>query len=210
MNAAAGCGAQTPTPDVVDVVLDLDAQPLFAGYEEALFAEVSRLLPWFARIEGAGIHPLRCTAGAGGELLVARRAKLVLRIPREKVCAASLLEGARLTVGASRLELGHGTFRRLAPSATLYSPRVVTPAPDEAGFLAAIESELTRLGVRGRLLCGRPSRVVRGGVAHAAWGLAVHDLQPAASLLLQRAGLGGLRELGCGIMIPHKTIQTSD
>jgi len=200
------CAGEAPVEDVVDIVLDLESEPLAAGFEAPLYEAVVRKLPWLEGLPGAGIHPLRCTAGAGGEWLVARRAKLMIRIPREKVCAASVLEGASLTVGSSRLRVGQGTFRRLAAAATLFSPRVVTGDEEEAGFLANARAELDRLGVRGRLICGRRSTVQ----GRAAWSLAVHDLASVDSLALQRRGVGELRHLGCGILLPHKTIQTPE
>lgn len=201
-----GACASPAGEDIVDIVLDLEAEPLAPGFEAPLYEAIARKLPWLEGLAGAGIHPLRCTAGAGGEWLVGRRAKLMIRIPREKVCAASVLEGARLTVGASRLRVGQGTFRRLAAAATLYSPRVVTGDEQEAAFLDSVSAELERLEVRGRLICGRRSTVGD----RAAWSLAVHDLASADSLALQRRGVGLLRHLGCGILLPHKTIQTPE
>lgn len=209
MNAPGACAASPPA-DVVDVILDLQVPALPQGFEEPLFREVARLLPWLPGLAGAGIHPLRGTPDGSGGLLVANRAKLVIRLPREKVCAASVLEGASLTVEGARLRLGQGTYRRLQAAATLHSARVVTGDADEAAFLARIEDEMAGLGVRGRLLCGRRTAFTAGGAPETAWSLAVHDLPAADSLVLQRSGLGRMRHLGCGILVPHKTIQTAD
>lgn len=205
-----GTCAATPPADVVDVILDLKVPSLPRGFEEPLFREVARLLPWLSGLAGAGIHPLRGTPEAGGGLLVAHRAKLVIRLPREKVCAASVLEGASLSVDGAQLRLGQGTYRRLQAAATLYSPRVVTGDAEESAFLARIEDEMASLGARGRLLCGRRTTFTAAGASEAAWSLAVHDLPAADSLALQRHGLGRMRHLGCGIFVPHKTIQTAD
>ncbi len=203
------CAAAAPV-DVVDVILDMKVPSLPRGFEEPLFREVARLLPWLPGLAGAGIHPMRGTPEAGGGLLFAHRAKLVIRLPREKVCAASVLEGASLSVEGAQLRLGQGTYRRLQAAATLYSPRVVTGDADESAFLARIEAEMAGLGARGRLLCGRRTTFAAAGAPEAAWSLAVHDLPAADSLTLQRHGLGRLRHLGCGIFVPHKTIQTAD
>lgn len=195
--------------DMVDVILDLEAERLPPGFELPLFREVARIVPWIADEPAAGIHPLRGNRAADGSLLVARRAKLVIRLPREKVCAASVLEQSALSVAGTPLRLGQGTYRRLQPAATLYSPRVVTGDDDEIAFTDRIAAEIEALGVRASLICGRRSSVARAGRDYAAWSLAVHHLAADASIALQRAGLGLLHDVGCGILVPHKTITTS-
>ncbi len=196
--------------DIVDVILDLEASCLPAGHEVALLQEVLRLAPWMAAEPRAGIHPLRGVRGADGSLLLSRRTKLVIRMPRDKLCAASNLEGASLDLAGTPIRIGHGTFRRLEPSATVYSPRVATGDEEESVFLVTLGRELDRLAVRGRLLCGRRTRIARDGRDFAAWGVAVHELSAEHSLVLQRQGLGLMRDLGCGILSPHKTIHTAD
>lgn len=206
----AACAADGPPVDVVDVVLDLEAPTLPAGFEPFLWQAIAKLVPWIAKEPLAGIHPVRGVRSADGSLLVSKRTKLVIRMPRSRICAASVLERAKLAVGGASLRLGQGTFRRLPPSATLYSPRVVTGDEDEAAFVASLGRELDRLPVRGRLLCGRRTSVTREGGDVAAWSVAVHELAAEDSLLLQRSGLGLLHGLGCGILVPHKTIHTAD
>ena len=195
---------------MVDVVLDLETPALPPGFELALFRALARLVPWIDEEPAAGIHPVRGTRAADGSLLVARRTKLVIRLPRDKVCAASVLEGATLDVNGVRLKLGQGTYRRLQPAQTLYSPRVVTGDKDEAAFVERLAAEVEETGVRARLMCGRRVGVTREGREFAAWSVAVHDLAAEASLVLQRTGLGTLHDIGCGILAPHKTITTAD
>lgn len=204
------CVADGHPVDVVDVVLDLEATSLPAGFEPALWQAIEKLLPWIAKEPLAGIHPVRGVRCADGSLLVSKRTKLVIRMPRSRICAASVLERAKLAIGGASVRLGQGTFRRLLPSATLYSPRVVTGDEEEAAFIASLARELDRLAVRGRLLCGRRTSLPREGGDVAAWSVAVHELAAEDSLVLQRNGLGLLHDLGCGILAPHKTIHTAD
>lgn len=217
MNAAtrddggrAACAGQGQPVEVVDVVLDLEAPTLPAGFEPALWQAIEKLVPWIAQEPLAGIHPVRGVRCADGSLLVSKRTKLVIRMPRSRICAASVLERAKLAVGGASVRLGQGTYRRLLPSATLYSPRVVTGDEDEAAFVASLDRELDRLAVRGRLLCGRRSVISGKERDFTAWSVAVHELAGEDSLLLQRNGLGLLHDLGCGILAPHKTIHTAD
>lgn len=207
---AAACAAGGAPVDMVDVILGLDAPALPEGFEPHLYQALARLVPWIAAEPCAGIHPLRGVRGPDGSLLLAKRTKLVVRMPRDKICAASVLEGTSLDVAGVRLRLGQGTYRRLAPASTLYAVRVVTGDGDEASFLARVGGEMEQLAVRGELLCGRRSDLTREGRQVAAWSLAVHELSGDDSLVLQRRGLGLMRDIGCGIFAPHKTIHTAD
>jgi CRISPR-associated protein Cas6 len=202
----AAAPAAAATPEMVDVAFDLSAPALPAGFEWPLYLAVSTLAPWIADSPQAGVHPLRGSRLADGGLLVARRAKLMVRMPRDRVCAASVLEGAALEVAGTTVRVGQGTFRKFRPAPTLYSPRVVMGAEQEDAFCARVESALERLAIRRAFLCGRRVEVIFDGRTHAAFSVAVHGLDEAQSLLLQAAGLGSGHPVGCGLFVPHKTI----
>lgn len=198
------------TVDVIDVVLDIAPCSLPRGYELPLYLELIRRAPWLADDPLVGVHPVRGPRTAEGGLLLGARGKLVIRCPRDKLCKASVLEGATLDVEGVAVRLGSGTFKRLQHAPTLYSPKVVTGHDEEAPFMAQLESEITALAVRASLIAGRRSHVDKDGRRYAAWSLAVHDLSKDASLALQAQGLGLLHEIGCGILHPAKTISLDD
>jgi CRISPR-associated protein Cas6 len=193
-------------PEMVDVAFGLRAPGLPVDHEWPLYREVARRVPWIRGFAGAGIHPLRGPRGPDGVLLLARRAKLMVRMPRERLCAATALEDAVLDVCGIEVRLGRGTMRALAPAPTLYSARVVTGDEDEAAFSAGIAHELAALGVARPFICGKRAlvRLDRGAVP--AFSVAVHGLADDASMLLQDRGLGEGRAVGCGLLVPHKTI----
>ena len=194
-------------PEMVDVAFGLTASVLPPDYEWPLFRAVVGVLPWIAEVEEAGIHPVRGTRVSDGGLLVGRRARLVVRMPRERVCAASAIEGVLLDLGGASARVGTGDFRRLEPSATVYSPRVVTGDEDEGAFSATIARELERLGITKPFVCGRRVHVRMPDGPVAAFSVAVHGLGDAASLSLQATGLGRARAIGCGLFVPHKVIE---
>jgi CRISPR-associated protein Cas6 len=194
-------------PDMVDVAFDLTAGTLPRHFEWPLYRALVRIAPWLENAPRAGIHPLHVCRTDDGSCLVPRRAKLVLRLPRDRLCAASALEGAALDLGAGVSgRLGKGVVRILEPAPTVYSSRVVTGDSDETAFSRHIAQELDALGIRCPLVCGKRSLVPIEGLDIAAFSVAVHGLGNAASLLLQSAGLGRARAIGCGLFIPHKTI----
>ena len=142
--------------------------------------------------------------------MITHRSRLVIRLPRDRVCSASALEREELRVGGVTLKVGEGSFRKHVGTPTLYSPRVTTGEADEVRFLAVLEEEIAALGVRGRLICGRRVEVQLEEGRAPAFPVAVHDLREPDSLLLQRAGLGRGQAVGCGLLVPHKTIVAAE
>jgi CRISPR-associated protein Cas6 len=197
-------------PDIVDVVLDIAATgSLPPGFEWPLYRGIVRLAPWIEDSPQAGILPLRGTRLEDGALLLARRAKLVVRMPRDRVCAASVLEGSVIELAGPRITLGHGTFRKLGSAPTLYSPRVALGEAEEQAFCRRLAGELKHLRIDRPFLCGRRVDVDLEERPQPAYGVAVHGLSDAESLLLQAAGLGRGHAVGCGLFVPHKSIGVS-
>lgn len=193
-------------PEMVDVAFAMSAPVLPLDHEWPLYREVARVVPWIRAFPGAGVHALRAARGPDGALLLARRAKLAVRMPRERVCAASALEEAVLDLGEVQVRLGRATLRTLAPAPTLYAARVVTGEEDEAAFSAGIAAELAALGVARSFICGRRALVRLEAGTAPAFSVAVHGLGEDASMRLQDRGLGVCRAIGCGLLVPHKTI----
>lgn len=190
--------------EMIDLVFDLGGGPLDAAYPFALWDELVRHVPQLAEEAEAGVLPLR-TAESGEQMLLPRRAKLVLRLPAALAEAAAMLAGRRLDLGGSALTLGAGKLREIQPYSTLHA-QLVSGADDEIEFMEGVAAELAALGVEGQLICGM--RRSRSGAQHAihGYGLVIHDLKPEASLRLQYSGLGAGRRFGCGIFIPYKVI----
>jgi CRISPR-associated protein Cas6 len=216
MNASAnslgpGCGPATALlTEMVDVAFGVQGDCLPRDFEWALFREVTRVLPWLAKTPRTGILPIKGPRTAEGGTMITHRSRIVIRLPRDRVCSASALERATLRVGGTTLTVGEGTFRKHLATPTLYSPRVTTGEDDEARFTALVEEEIAALGVSGRIICGRRVRVELEEGPATAFPVAVHDLRDVDSLLLQRAGLGRGQPVGCGLLVPHKTIVAAE
>lgn len=189
---------------MIDVVFDLGGTTLPADYPFALWAEIVRHVPQLAEEKFVGVLPLR-TAECNEGMLLPKRAKLVLRLPAALAGVASRLTGSALQIGSDQLQLGKSRIRPIQPYSTLHA-QLVTGASDELFFTDGINSQLSELGITGKLICGKrrtltgDQRVIHG------YSLVVHDLKPDASLQLQYAGLGEERRFGCGIFVPHKVI----
>jgi CRISPR-associated protein Cas6 len=195
---------------MVDIAFGITGRSLPRDFEWPLYREIARVIPWIAAVPWAGVLPVKGPRTADGGIMITHRTRLVVRLPRERLCSSSALEHATLRVGDAELAVGTGTFRKHLPAPTLYSPRVTAGEADEVRFVALLEEELAALDVRGRIICGRKVSVELEEGEAAAWPVAVHGLRDADSLRLQSAGLGRGQEVGCGLLYPHKTITAAE
>ena len=189
---------------MIDMVFELDGESLPASYPFALWNELVRHVPHLADDESVGIIPLR-TAESGENMLLPKRAKLVIRLPQALKESISGLPGSKLDISGSPLHLGAAHLRQIQPSPTLHA-QLVTGDDDEPSFLKKIQADLDAMGIKAKMICGRRRTLSDNNHTLSGYSLVIHDLAPEASLHLQSAGLGGERRFGCGIFMPHKVI----
>ncbi|MFO1314218.1 MAG: type I-MYXAN CRISPR-associated protein Cas6/Cmx6 [Burkholderiales bacterium] len=203
---AATAAALADAATAVDVAFDVAAVSVPAEHAWPLLQAVEGRLAWFAAEAGAGIHPLRTSPTSYGVALVAQRAKLVLRVPAERLADCLALAGAVLDVGGSRLAVGAGRPRALRPSGTLSAQRVASAAADVAGFETEVARWLAGLRIAGRYIAGRPRHGRADGREIAGFALSLHGLGGADSLRIQSEGMGADRRVGWGLFVPAKAI----
>jgi len=194
---------------MLDLVFEIAGSQLPRDYAQALWAALLDALPWLADEPAAGVHAVRGAATPAG-LLLSRRARLALRLPQRRREEAGGLTGQRLRVGESVLDVGGARERALEPFPTLSAAFVATGAVDELGHQEAVQSLLAGLELPLRFICGRMSSVRSGALTVSGASVVLHQLRPEQSLLVQRRGMGGMRHLGCGLFLPHKTISGID
>jgi CRISPR-associated protein Cas6 len=208
--------------DVVDVVFNIDCRELPVDHAHSLATAIRRAAPWISDEAGIGVHTVhvagsqngweRPAHGTGTRLLLSKRTKLTIRAPKHAVeRLAQDLAGAVLDVDGCRLAVREAHTRLLSKQGTLQARYVVAESIDETdeAFLGRMASELAELGIRvRRALCGRANLLMTPAGPIATRSLMLADLAPDESVLLQRRGLGPLRQMGCGIFIPHKGIDS--
>ncbi len=194
--------------EMTDVRFDLEGRFVPEGYAFPLWGEVTRILPELEDFELAGILPLKGAASGEG-MLLPRRAKLALRIPTSFVRNALELSGKTLDIEGNPLHVGTGNPREIEAHPTLRS-QFVASEKIETDFLKEVETQLEKLEVSCKWICGRRQTLKNGETVLSGYSLAVHDLKPPASIRLQQAGLGNYRRFGCGLFVPHKTIAGLD
>lgn len=190
----------------VDVTFALRGQTVPRDHRRALAAALERRLPWLADPDHAGVHRINAVAGSGSTALLSQRARLTLRVARERVDDLRCLHGASLELEGHALQLGpQGLVRELLPHGTLYAYLVVTDDDDELAFLASIGRELDASNLPCRPICGRRQVIDDGERALTGYSLMLDGLSPRDSLRVLESGLGQHRRLGCGLFVPHKS-----
>ena len=205
---------------VIDLSFELRGTSIPADHGYALYAALSRHLPWLHGNETAGIHPIHGQLIGGRQLALTRASRLVLRLPAGRLPEAIPLAGRGLDVDGATLTVGVPTVYPLHPVSSLVSRLVVIRGFTEAEpFLAALGRQLAERGVEGsaalvahirqgpleghtggrypfvrRTLRIRDREVV-------GFAVRVSDLGPEDSLDLQAVGLGGRRRFGCGVFV---------
>ncbi len=191
---------------MIDVAFALAGDVLPREHRRALADALAPRLPWLADTPGAGVHRINVSAGAGRQALLSRRSRLTLRVPRERGAALAVLSGAEFEIGGQRLRLdGPPLPRELLPHSTLYAHVVAAGSDDELDFLAAVDTELARIGVAGRRVCGRLQHLDDGAAVLPGYSLMLDGLSTEHALRLLESGLGPHRLWGCGLFVPHKS-----
>jgi CRISPR-associated protein Cas6 len=206
--------------DVVDVLFSLNCRSLPVDHAEPLARALLDVAPWLGEEPCCGIHSIhvagsqngwqRPDAEDGQPLILSRRTKLGIRVPKARVAELrAALEQRTFDVDGNSLQVETGKERPLSRETTIFSRHVCCRAGDsESDFLAWAAAALAELDITVRkALCGR-SVNLRAGLG---WlptrSLMLADLRPEESVRLQQHGLGPHRALGCGLFIPHKGIE---
>lgn len=213
-------GYQVPD-DIVDLTFGVHCKCLPLDHAHALSTALHQALPWLAGESAAGVHLIhgaesgngwyRPTDTADALLYLSRRTRMTLRVPKERIEAASELQGQTLDIAGHSLEVvGEPAVKKLSALSTLFARHVVMSEPDmdEAAFLEQLVAELRDLDIRvKKMLCGRAHDLrMPDGVIHTQ-SVMIADLDSEPAVRLQQKGIGPGRKMGCGLFLPHKGIK---
>ena len=205
---------------VVDLHFHLQGRTLPVDHAYALGQAILRQVPWLAEEPAAAIHNIHLAGSQNGwerpdpekgqELVLSRRTRLRIRIPRAKADALEqALAGRTLDVLGHPLRIGPAKAHPMSDRTTLFSRYLAGPADDdEERFLEWVAEGLAHLGIEARkALCGKRQELQTPEGPLVTRSLMLAELRPDAALKLQELGLGPHRLMGCGIFLPHKGIR---
>jgi CRISPR-associated protein Cas6 len=191
--------------EMIDAVYDVSGDTLPSHYAFPLWKELVRHSPTLESDISIGVIPLKTSPSDAG-LLLAKRAKLTIRMPATLASHASTLNGKQLNIDGVPLQLGSSKLKTIQSFTTLHSNLVVSNDESEEEFLVRITKQLNELGAVGDLLCGLHNTVSTHDRTIKGYSLVIHNMKAEPSLRLQYLGLGADRQFGCGIFVPYKTI----
>ncbi len=155
--------------DIVDVLFSIECKRLPVDHAYALSDALRGLLPWIADEDSrVAVHTVHVAGSQNGwerpehgsdqHLIVSKRTKLTIRVPKERMDELiDELRGQTLDVSGCGLTIREGKIRPLSKETTLFARYVVTlPDNSEDGFLTWAVRELKRRGIGVRkALCGK-------------------------------------------------------
>lgn len=209
--------------EVVDILFSIDCKRLPVDHAYSLAHAIQAAVPWIADEPLAGIHSIHVAGSQNGWerpehgtdswLMVSRRTKLTIRVPKARADALlTSLPGARIDLAGNTLTVGDGKPRPLSTETTIFARYVAVdtaPATElpESEFLEIAARALAEMDIRIRkALCGKSLPLLGpDGPIHTR-SLMLSGLTKDESIRLQQLGLGPHRLMGCGIFIPHKGI----
>ena len=202
--------------DVVDLTFKVRCRHLPADHAHALRTALEQVLPWLADEPLVGMHTLHGADSGNGwkrpegddaVIHLPKRARLGLRLPQHRIEEAMQLEGRTLDIGGYECVIQESKLRPLSTHATLFARHLAPANEDEATFLDNAARMLAELDIKPLKMMGGLARKIhtpQGNIATRS--LMIDGLKPPESVRVQQHGLGERRELGCGIFIPHKSI----
>lgn len=199
-----------PVTPVVDLCYPIiQGRLLEVDHGHDLYLALRAACAGLARIPGLGVHAVRGLPGdRKGELLLAGDAEVRLRIPAGSAPLLRELEGALLNVGGHGIQLGEPRSQGLEPVSALWA-RTVTihfQNPLRPAAQAQLERRFAQDFPWGSLRILRARSIRFEGRQLIGFEVAVRNLTPQASLLLQSQGFGGRRGLGCGLFVPFPAV----
>lgn len=187
-----------------DIAFEASGGRLPRDHSLALWIALERAEPRLAYAGTLAVLPIRAASAGEQGLVLARRSRLLMRLPEASVGLALGLCGRRLELAGACIELGRAKTRPLAPHPTLYAHRVAAENASEEAFVRQVADELGRMGIHSEFIVGKRSGARGPGGELTGFSLMLANLAPAQSLALQAAGLGAHRRLGFGIFVGHK------
>ena len=206
--------------DMADLSFKIGCKQIALDHAHALSQALHQALPWLADEERAGVHMIHGASSGngwqrpdevGGEdfIYLSNRARMTLRLPKERFEDVNALVGQTLDVGGNRVTVGDYQVRPFTSMGTLFSRYIILEDEEtEDQLVARLSRDMEAMGiVLRKALCGidHQFQLPQGSVR--TMSVMVADLAPDEAVILQTYGIGDGRKMGFGLFIPHKGIK---
>lgn len=203
--------------DVIDLAFSIDCTSIPVDHAHALSTAISEILPWFLDEPKSGLHIIYGGASINGwqrpesadeEILLSKRTKLRLRLPKARIEDAGELCGKTLDISGHKMEIGQTKSMLLVNSNTLYSRHIYSEIEeDEEQFTGRMIRELSNLGIKfTKILSGHDHALSGPDGQINTKSLLVSGLSVRDAIKLQISGVGPYRYMGIGLFVASKSI----
>ncbi len=187
-----------------------------------LSKQILGVLPWLIDEPQAAIRSIHSASSANGWIRpsldsdnliqLSQRTRLYLRLPVNRIDDALALTGKELSFAGCSILVGDAEQYRLLPSSTVFARSMdAHQVEDEQAFEEYVIGLLARIDIQpNKLLCGLAHEISCENQNIPARSVLLADLEPNESVRIQENGLGTNGLLGCGIFLPHKSLDAAN
>lgn len=201
--------------EMVDLSFSVDCKELPYDHAYELSSELIKLIPEIKNDKRNAIQTLHGPMSGNGwvradgeNIFLSKRAKLCLRVRKDDVEKIKEIEGKKIKLFGNDLNIGKSKMKSFLVVRDLFC-RFVSCNEDlpEDIFLEEVQTELRAYKVNiNKALCGQSKRINFGDKTLYTRSLMIADLSKEEAVTLQEEGVGKHRLFGCGIFLPHKSI----
>jgi CRISPR-associated protein Cas6 len=203
--------------DVVDLAFSIDCTCLPVDHAYALSSAILEILPWLAEEPEAGLHLIYGGPSINGwqapespdeSILLSKRTKLRIRLPKNRIGDATELCGKTLDVAGNSMKIGQPKTLLLVNSNTLFSRHIASDIDeDEEKFTQRMIQELRAMDLKfTKILSGRDHTLTGPDGEINTKSLMVSGLPVQDAVKLQILGVGPYQHIGIGLFVASKSI----
>jgi len=200
---------------MIDVAFKIECKILPYDHISELSNALTDLAPWMLKNDLIGVHTLHGPDFGNGwvrsendQIFLSKRTRLIIRIPKADINKIKLIEGSTINVLNSDIKIGKSIVKPFLVVRDLICRYVLCNRNQtEEDFLFEIKEQLSIHGISiKKAICGKTKSIIIKGKNQFTRSLMIADLSKDHSILLQDLGIGNGRIYGCGILLPHKSI----
>ena len=201
--------------DMAELSFSVNCRELPYDHAYELSSEILNLIPQIKNDKRNSIQTLHGPMSGNGwvrpdseNIPLSKRAKLIMRINKNQIDNIKDIEGKEIMLFGNSLKIGVSKVKNFLIVKDLFCRFVISDNKiSEDDFLEKIQMELRNFNVNiKKALCGRSMTINFGKKTVYTRSLMIADLSKEESLKLQEEGVGGEKLYGCGIFLPHKSI----
>jgi len=161
--------------DIVDLSFKVQCKQLPLDHAFSLSQTIQQALPWFANEAKTGLHLIHGAESGNGWirpeepdalLILSRRTRFALRLPKQRVDDAQALAGMVLNVAGNDLVLSKPIVKPLSALTTIFARYIVTQGmnnsiDDEEVFLKQTAVSLRQEGIQVKKMMSGRAHVLR-------------------------------------------------